>query len=134
MTCGVRRRGLIVGLDSRKIHVETVLLNMRDSSILTSVKSGGKMEPLRNHIEVDMATTITIKNMPKELHEDLKASAARHRRSLNKEIIAILEEEMHPRIRLPEEVLADIHALRERFKNVRLTEEEIDHAKKEGRH
>ena len=80
-----------------------------------------------------MATTITIKNMSEELHKDLKASAARHQRSLNREIIAILEERLHPRIRMPEEVLADIHALRARFKDFRMTEEEIDQAKKEGR-
>jgi len=81
-----------------------------------------------------MPATITIKNIPDDLHMELKARAARHRRSLNGEIIAILEERLHRRKRKPEEVLASIHALRERFKDFRMTDEEIDQAKKEGRH
>jgi plasmid stability protein len=81
-----------------------------------------------------MAATITIKNMPEELHKELRASAARHRRSLNGEIISILMERMHRRNRTPEEALASVRALRERFKDFRMTEEEIDQAKKEGRH
>jgi len=119
---------------ARKTAQRNVCFSMEKSQELTKTKNGGKMEPLRNHLEVDMAATITIKNMPDDLHRDLKASAARHQRSLNREIITILEEKMHPRIHMPEEVLADIHALRERFKDFRMTDEEIDQAKKEGRH
>ena len=81
-----------------------------------------------------MAATITIKNMPDDLHRDLKARAVRHRRSLNGEIIAILEERLHPRKRTPAEVLAAVDALRERFKDFRMTAEEIDQAINEGRH
>lgn len=81
-----------------------------------------------------MAISITVKNIPPDLHEDLKASAARHRRSLNREIIALLEDHLKPRKRAPEEVLAAVGALHDRLKGVRLTSEMIDQAKREGRH
>jgi plasmid stability protein len=35
---------------------------------------------------------ITLKSLPKPLHRQLKARAARHKRSLNQEVIAVLEE------------------------------------------
>ena len=81
-----------------------------------------------------MAINITLKNIPSDLHKDLKSSAARHRRSLNSEIISLLEERLSPRRRAPEEVLAAASALKERMKGVWLTPEMIDQAKKEGRH
>ena len=45
-----------------------------------------------------MPTTITIRRVPDEVHERLKERAARHRRSLNSEVLNILEEEIgaHP--------------------------------------
>lgn len=91
------------------------------------------MKPLSNHNEDIVAINITVKNIPPEIHKDLKESAARHRRSLNGEIIALLEERLRPRKRSPEEMLAVSRALRERMKGVRLTQEIIDQAKKEGR-
>ena len=36
-------------------------------------------------------TTITLKNVPPELHRSLKESAQRHKRSLNQEAIHVLE-------------------------------------------
>ena len=36
-------------------------------------------------------STLTLKNIPETLHEKLKASAAKNRRSLNSEILARLE-------------------------------------------
>jgi len=81
-----------------------------------------------------MAISITVKNIPLDLHEDLKASAARHRRSLNSEIIALLEDRLKPRKRAPEEMLAAVRVLHDRLKGVRLTSEMIDQAKREGRH
>lgn len=41
-----------------------------------------------------MPTTITIRRVPDEIHERLKERAARHRRSLNSELLKILEEEI----------------------------------------
>jgi len=92
------------------------------------------MKPYWNHAEDNMAINITLKNIPSDLHKDLKSSAARHRRSLNSEIISLLEERLSPRRRAPEEVLAAASALKERMKGVWLTPEMIDQAKKEGRH
>ena len=47
--------------------------------------------------------TITLKDIPEQLHEDLRLRAETHGRSLNKEIIASLEEvtQSH-RIQIPE--------------------------------
>jgi plasmid stability protein len=38
-----------------------------------------------------IGTTITLKNVPLELHRSLKESAKRHKRSLNQEAIHVLE-------------------------------------------
>jgi antitoxin FitA len=43
------------------------------------------MEPLRFSVP-----TITLKDIPRDLHRDLKKRAAAHHRSLNKEVIATL--------------------------------------------
>ena len=39
-------------------------------------------------------STLTLKNIPEALHEKLKASALRNRRSLNSEILARLERDV----------------------------------------
>jgi len=80
-----------------------------------------------------MATTITLKKIPAGLYESLKESASRNRRSLNGEIIALLEKKLQARRRSPEEVLASARALRKRFKDAWMTTAVIDRAKKEGR-
>jgi len=38
-----------------------------------------------------IGTTITLKNVPPELHQSLKEQARRHKRSLNQEAIHVLE-------------------------------------------
>lgn len=43
-----------------------------------------------------MPTTLTLKNIPDEVYERLKASAAAHRRSLNSEAIVCLESVLVP--------------------------------------
>ena len=40
---------------------------------------------------------LLIKNLPPPLHERLRRRAAEHHRSMNREVIAILEKEMEPR-------------------------------------
>ena len=40
-------------------------------------------------------STITIKNIPQAIHRTLKARAKAHGRSLNREVIAILEGSLH---------------------------------------
>jgi antitoxin FitA len=50
------------------------------------------MEPLWFY--EDTMPTLTLKNIPDELHARLKASAAQNRRSLNSEILARLEQDL----------------------------------------
>jgi len=38
-----------------------------------------------------MPTTITVKNIPYDLYEKIKQNAVEHRRSINNEVIAIIE-------------------------------------------
>ena len=40
-------------------------------------------------------STITLKNVPSEIHASLRTQAKAHGRSLNKEIIAILSDRLH---------------------------------------
>ena len=69
--------------------------------------------------------SVLIKNLPDELHRELKQRAERHHRSLNKELIAIIETAVHrpERVELPEPV---------RLRKP-LTQEMLDGAREEGR-
>jgi plasmid stability protein len=76
--------------------------------------------------------SITIKDIPTDLHQRLKTRAKAHRRSLNAEVIACLESILLPQ---PQDVEAEIEAakaLRESI-NVYLTQKEIDKAIEDGR-
>lgn len=81
--------------------------------------------------------TLTIRNLPDELHEVLKLRAKRNHRSLNQEVIAELsdaarvETGAEQRDRVEQEII-EINALRSRSKGF-LTAEEIDEAKRTGR-
>jgi antitoxin FitA len=55
--------------------------------------------------------TLTVKNIPDELYERLKRSAAEHRRSLNSEILVCIERALHSERIDPEAVLARADAL-----------------------
>ena len=76
---------------------------------------------------------LTIKSIPTDVYERLKASAGRHRRSLNAEVIHCLDRALPPRRRDVEETLARLDALRKRLKLGAWTDEEISRAKREGR-
>ena len=69
--------------------------------------------------------SVLIKNLPDELHRELKQRAERHHRSLNKELIAIIETAVQrpDRTGLPEPV-----QLRKP-----LTQQMLDEAREEGR-
>ncbi len=75
--------------------------------------------------------TLTIKRLPDELHEQLKKRAERNRRSMNNEVIKILEDALTPRTRSAEEVIAEAEELNRRigitFPDV------VNEAKREGR-
>ncbi len=76
---------------------------------------------------------LTLKNIPEELYLRLKESAARHRRSLNSEILASLEKTFRSTSVDPEELLARIDALHRRIDLPPLTDEFLKRAKSEGR-
>lgn len=80
-----------------------------------------------------MGTAITIKNIPPELYERLKQCATLHHRSINSEVIALIEESISARKRKPEDFLASARALREKTARYGLKREFIDKAKREGR-
>lgn len=81
--------------------------------------------------------TLTIRNLPDELHEVLRLRAKRNHRSLNQEVIAELSEaatvetDKERRDRVEKEIL-EIDTLRARSKGF-LTAEDIDEAKRAGR-
>jgi antitoxin FitA len=80
-----------------------------------------------------MGTTITIKNIPAELYDRLKQSASLHRRSINSEVIALIEESISARKRKPEDFLASARAIREKTARYELKKDFIDKAKRESR-
>jgi len=77
--------------------------------------------------------TITLKNIPEELYEQLKRLAEANRRSLNSEIIVCIERAVQGRKISPGEVLAEARLLRERTSAYRISDEEFNRAKTAGR-
>ena len=77
--------------------------------------------------------TLTIKNIPDEVYEQLKHRAARHRRSVNSEVIVCLEQVLGSTAGDPATFLTSIRALRKNFSTVFVTEEDLRAAKDEGR-
>jgi len=59
--------------------------------------------------------TLTIKGVPPELHEKLKERAERHRRSMNSEVLTILERTLTPSRKSAEEAIAEAEALNDRI-------------------
>ncbi len=80
-----------------------------------------------------MGTTFTVKNISPELYERLKLSASLHHRSINSEVIALIEAGIAAKKRKPEDFLASARSIRERTGRYRLKQEFIDRAKREGR-
>ena len=80
-----------------------------------------------------MPTTLTLKNIPDEVYERLKLSAAAHRRSLNSEAIVCLESVLIPGRMAATERLARAEALRSRLPKMKFRAKDIDAFKREGR-
>ena len=77
--------------------------------------------------------TITLKNIPAELHRELKKRAEEHHRSLNKEIIATLKSATSGTIRFdPTKLEESVRQARSLFRRP-VTAREIDRWKREGR-
>lgn len=77
--------------------------------------------------------TLTIKNIPDDLYEKLKAAAATNRRSINNEVIMLIERAFAAYRLGPEEIAAEAHRLRELTAHYHLTEDELKAWKNEGR-
>jgi plasmid stability protein len=77
--------------------------------------------------------TLTIKNVPPELYEQLKQNADAHRRSINSEVIVCLEHSLQKPPRNSDELLARIRKLRKRTALLPLTDKLLSQAKREGR-
>ncbi len=76
--------------------------------------------------------TITVKNIPEDVYERIKEQAKRNRRSINSEIIMLMERAVMSYRIDPEEILESARVIRESL-NFVATEEEINRAKNEGR-
>ena len=55
--------------------------------------------------------SLTLKNVPEEIHQRLKEQAEQHRRSMNQEAIWILEQALSPPRRDADAVIAEAEAL-----------------------
>lgn len=75
---------------------------------------------------------ITLKEIPKELHLKLKQRAETHGRSLNKEVITILEMAVHPIRKSSQDLLMQIRARRDKIPHI-VKEEELKNIIEEGR-
>lgn len=76
---------------------------------------------------------LTVKNIPDELYDHLKVSAQIHHRSINSELIHCLERSLLPRKAKPQELVAEARALRQHVRATRVSAQDIDAAKNEGR-
>jgi plasmid stability protein len=77
--------------------------------------------------------TITLKNIPADLHRELKKRAEEHHRSLNKEIIATLKSATSGTVRLdPTKLEESVRRARSLFRRP-ITAREIDRWKRQGR-
>jgi plasmid stability protein len=81
----------------------------------------------------ELMVTITIKNVPPEIYERLKAQAKRNRRSINGEVISIIERALSiPPIDV-KATLERTRKLRELTAHYIITNEELTRWKNEGR-
>jgi plasmid stability protein len=81
----------------------------------------------------DMPTTITLKNIPDEVYDRLRLSAATHRRSLNSEAIVCLETVLLPIKLGASERLARARQLRAELVPGKFRARDIDAMKRRGR-
>ena len=77
--------------------------------------------------------TITVRDIPPDICESLKRSAKRNRRSVDSEIIVILEGCLQSKRIAPEEFLARARQIREKTANYEFTDDEFRRAKGAGR-
>ncbi len=84
-------------------------------------------------LEPEMPTTLTLKNIPDEVYERLRAQAALNRRSLNSEAIVCLETVLNLRQPDAEQQLAHLRSLRTALGKTSFDPQVIDELKRKGR-
>jgi plasmid stability protein len=77
--------------------------------------------------------TITLKNVPEDVHAALKQQAKRHKRSLNQEAIMCIDLALGHGSRSPEALLDEIRKLRSHASLKRVSLKWIDDARRRGR-
>lgn len=77
--------------------------------------------------------SLTIKNIPDELYEQLKQAAHAHHRSINSELIYCLEKTLLPTKLSANDLKDAAKSLRDRVMAQRIDVDEINSAKNEGR-
>lgn len=77
--------------------------------------------------------TVTVKNIPADLYEHLKASARAHRRSINSEVIVCIERAVSHQVVDPEAMIARARKVREQTAGYQITDDEFCQAKAAGR-
>jgi plasmid stability protein len=80
-----------------------------------------------------LMATITLKNVPRDVHSALKRRALRHKRSLNQEAIHCLDMALGCRARDPGALLEGIRNLRSRIPLKKVELGWINNAKRQGR-
>ena len=77
--------------------------------------------------------SFTVKNIPTDIYESLKQAAKSNRRSINSEIIFIIENAVTSKRTQPEESLVRARLFREKTANYTITDREFMEAKQAGR-
>lgn len=80
-----------------------------------------------------MATTMTLKNIPDEIYEQLRQAAAQHHRSINSEAIACLERVLLPGKIPVAEHIERARKIRESLQGQRFRASDIAGAIRDGR-
>ncbi len=77
--------------------------------------------------------TITVKNVPDDIYEDLKNSASIHRRSINSEVIFCIEKAVRSHRLDPNELFTRVEAIRNKIDVPPLTDAVLRRARGDGR-
>jgi plasmid stability protein len=102
-------------------------------NILLDVEDGYMSYWFRIEIEIGgVMHSITVKNIPDGLYQNLKRAAKVHHRSMNSEIIVCLEQMLQSRKMNPDEVIAQVRLLREQVVSHPISDEELTVVKRMG--
>lgn len=77
-------------------------------------------------------SSVTLKGIPTDIHRAIKARARAHGRSLNREILGLLADAVHPTAVPADTTLGRARAVRESM-SIYLTRRDLDTFKAEGR-